>query len=157
MSEPIHEAYIAILKDNIEELKRLLDDNDVDIDAFYNKEDTLLILAVRKERLSTVKVLLSKKADINKKNKYGNTPLITAVNLENFEIAIYLIEQGADINIQDPDGNVAIWRCLFYYRKDERYADLARFLNQHNANLDIKNKVGKTPRDIINEDGLKLN
>ena len=155
MTELLHQAYLAILRDNIAELKTVLAAKKVNVDDYYNKEDTLLILAVRKERLDAVKILLSEHANINKKNAYGNTPLITAVNLEHFEIAQYLIEQGADLDIRDPDGNVALWRCLFYF-KDKNYAALAQLFIRHNANLDSKNKVGKTPRDIIIENGLKL-
>ena len=51
--------------------------------------------------IEQVKLLISKGADINSKDKGGNIPLHYAVKAGKIEVVQLLIEAGADINVKD--------------------------------------------------------
>lgn len=52
------------------------------------------------------------------------------------------IRDGADVNAQDKYGNSVLHRFVLHKAKPECITELVR---EHGANLEIKNKVGKTP------------
>ncbi len=54
-----------------------------------------------KERLETVKLMVSLGEDVNAADSYGITPLMDAANFGDIEIVRYLIEQGADLGAHD--------------------------------------------------------
>jgi ankyrin len=54
-----------------------------------------------KERLETVKLMVSLGEDVNAADAYGITPLMDAANFGDIEIVRYLIEQGADLGAHD--------------------------------------------------------
>lgn len=54
-----------------------------------------------KERLETVKLMVSLGEDVNAADSYGITPLMDAANFGDIEIVRYLISQGADLGAHD--------------------------------------------------------
>lgn len=70
---------------------------------------SLLMCAVQKKDLETVKILIEHKADINNKGgMYGNTPLHSAACIPDIDLVFYLIEQGADPRIKNNSNSTPI-------------------------------------------------
>ncbi len=61
----------------------------------------LLVIASEQGHLETVKLLLSKGADINSMNPTGHTALNRAIYFEQLEVVDYLLAQNADVNRTD--------------------------------------------------------
>ena len=68
-----------------------------------------LFEAAQNGNIETLKKLISRGADINRKDRLGNTALHYAVVSDNFEIVKYLIEAGASILIRDRKGRTPDW------------------------------------------------
>ncbi|WP_333023417.1 ankyrin repeat domain-containing protein [Wolbachia endosymbiont of Pentidionis agamae] len=70
-----------------------------------NKDgDTALHLAVVRDDLNSVKLLIKGVADVDVKNKYDATQLHAASIRGNLEIAKFLFDHGADVNAQAVNG-----------------------------------------------------
>ena len=67
---------------------------------------TLLILAVKSERISVVDKLLLKCADMNKQDLDGNTPLHHAFMMGFQDVVHVLIQSGADESIENREGRL---------------------------------------------------
>lgn len=76
--------------------------------------------------LERVKILLSKKIDINEKNAEGITPLMIASKYGHSEIVEELLNKGALVSICDKDGKTA----LTYARESENYKINEQILNK---------------------------
>ncbi len=83
--------------------------------------DSLLHLAVERNKTDIIQLLLENGADINIQNDYGETPLHIAVEL-------YIEEYGVGWN---------------------EYADLIKLLVNHGANIHIKNEDRKSPVEMM--------
>ena len=142
-----------------------------DINAQNNEGLTTLMLAVKNDRTEIIDLCLSAKADPNIKDNEGKTALFYTIssisNLENVKlmtenIPIYRIDQkkikatnaadrlikllvynGADINAQDNRGNTLLMYAMILC--NEPIIDRILKLN---PNLNIKNKEGKTAKDM---------
>lgn len=68
---------------------------------------TLLMLAVKSERISVVELLLLKCADINKQDLNGNTPLHHAFMMGFQDVVNVLIQSGADESIENAEEKLA--------------------------------------------------
>ncbi len=67
-------------------------------------EKTILMVAAKKGNEEIMKLLISKGADVNGKDKYGFTALIDAVIEGNAEIVKVLLNKGADVRAKVTDG-----------------------------------------------------
>ncbi|MCP3926279.1 MAG: hypothetical protein GY714_27250 [Desulfobacterales bacterium] len=96
--------------------------NGAKIDAKNNKNETPLLVAVKKRRIDSVRELLKYKSNINAKNINGETALIIVVKKKyyskrhDYNIAEILIKSGADIELKDNKGKTA----LDYARDNKR-------------------------------------
>jgi len=133
---------------------------------------TALHWAVRANDLPTVQALIRAGARVNTTNRYGMTPLLLAsqngdpkvvaallkaggavvgayavaipVTEESSIEAIKLcLDRGVDINAFNTNGTTAVHSAV------QRGAQkVVRYLAEHGAKLDMKNKQGRTPLDI---------
>ena len=62
----------------------------------------LLVSAITKREIGTLKSLIDQGADVDAKNEYGWTPLHLVTLSDNFEVAQFLVANGADVNTKDP-------------------------------------------------------
>jgi ankyrin repeat protein len=69
---------------------------------------TPLHIAVRRERLDLVEILLRARADINVQDQYGFTPLHYAIATRNKEIISNLVSRGALASIPSKNGSTAL-------------------------------------------------
>jgi ankyrin repeat protein len=132
-----NELLDAIYNDNFNLFKLLI--NKVDINATYNNGNTALIIAVDKNNLQIVQLLIAKGADINIKNNNGYTALIFAVGKNNLQIVQLLIAHGADVNIKNNNGYTAL---IFAIAKNNLL--IATLLLENGANINIQNTKGAT-------------
>jgi ankyrin repeat protein len=99
-----------------ENLNRTYLKNSDQKDARNLVKTTLLIQAVNSGSLGSVKLLLEKGADINRRNDRGETPILTALRQREFEIAIYLADRGAKLDARDAMGNTVLSYALNHRR-----------------------------------------
>lgn len=102
-----------------------------------------LLVATMEGDLAAIKNLVSRGADVNAKDRYGDTALMIASIKGDSEIIRYLIDKGADVNTQNTEGNTA----LIYAAGIEKI-DSAKQLLEMGANPQIQNNQGKTALEI---------
>jgi ankyrin repeat protein len=113
--------------------------------------------AARSADLAVMRLLLEKRADANRPSDDRTSPLLAAATGQGarfaggeerpepeFVEAIRLcVEQGADINAANDRGDTPMHAAA------QRGADqIVKFLADHGAKLDVKNKSGRTPLDL---------
>lgn len=84
--------------------------------------------------------------DVGPEDEALMTPLHLACQQERFEAARVLIAAGASVDAQDVHGNTALWRAVFAFQGGD--PQLIRLLVAAGADLDRKNKSGRSPRDM---------
>lgn len=108
-------------------------------------DETPLIYAVKQERPALVKWMLHKGANIYFRNMFGDTAFHLAVKFGNLEMVRYFDECKTDWDTAGQEGFTAL-----NYAVSRSYVDIAKFLIQKNASLDIQDEVfHMTPRQII--------
>ncbi|TDS13999.1 ankyrin repeat domain-containing protein [Sphingobacterium paludis] len=109
-----------------------------------NKTDALqlreaIVEAVKANRLTAVKSLLKKKANVNSKDKNGKSLLLIATQSLHVEMARLLVENGADVNLQDD-----IFDSPFLYAGAAGYTTLVELFLRHGARFDVYNRYHGT-------------
>jgi ankyrin repeat protein len=95
-----------------------------EIDEQMNDRGTPLMYAAN---VTTAKILLKYKANVNAKDQNGITPLIGAASNGKIEIVKVLIEAGANIDARDNNGKTAL-----QWAKDHKQTDVVKFLENRN-------------------------
>ena len=73
-----------------------------DINICNRRGYTLLIKACRHNfKIDTIKLIISKKIDINQQNNFGNTALMYAAKYCEFDVVKLLLDYGADMDIKN--------------------------------------------------------
>ena len=88
--------------DNLDQIKKLIEH--IDINARDSEGRTAVYLACKMQNLDVLNLLLEKKANINKPNKFHRTPLHRAVKDGNIQIVELLLKNGNDCNYADKYG-----------------------------------------------------
>jgi ankyrin repeat protein len=104
--------------------------------ANYNGS-TALIGAAANNQISTVRLLLDRKADIEASDNIGHTALVAAADLDNEVVVKLLLDRGADIEAKDKYGRTALWMAV----EDTSY-DVFRLLMDRGADIDVHNDIG---------------
>ncbi|MGL9726282.1 MAG: ankyrin repeat domain-containing protein [Wolbachia sp.] len=117
----------------------------VSVDAVTKCNKTPLLLAVKKDHIKIVKMLLKVKANMNICEQQGYTPLHIAVQKDYFDIAQLLIEKGANFNIKCNKGYTAIDMFINKAHSkeniEENYKNFCRFLMLYLKGLHSKHKA----------------
>lgn len=82
-----------------------------DSDLVYAKNgigETVLHFLAVENKIHEVSWLLSKGAEINTMNEFGNTPLSEASGLGYYELCKFLLQKGADPKLKTPEGDTAL-------------------------------------------------
>lgn len=129
----------AITNDNLEEVKRLLDEG-VEINAWNKDGDTALMYASEDGKIELVKLLLDKGADVNATGYDGCTALIRACENEKIEVIKRLLKNKADVNVRAKDGETAlICAC------QKGNLEVAKVLIAKGADVNAKGEDSRTP------------
>ncbi len=119
------------------------DPNLLDPNAANPERQTVLLEAVRFDRVAAVSVLLANKAEVNVANREGSTPLMEAADRFNAEVVKMLLDHGADVKARDNHGNTALIRAADSRRSwDERQDALIPSLLGKGAEVNVHNSKG---------------
>ena len=131
---PLH---IAIIKDSPFEYIQYLIDSGADVNARNKNGDSVLYLAVKKNKKDVGDVLLSRNADIFATNTENNSPLRIALT-EGGEVQDWLITSRT-LNIVDGSGNTPL-----HYAAEWNLKEALSSLIQKGANVNAVNSNGES-------------
>ena len=165
---PLHQA---VQRGDIKEVKRLVEEEAVDMYSDGKPKSTVLAVASQagqKEMIlyfiekgmdinrrssggltalhyakdiPTAKVILDNKADINIQDNHGSTPLMNSISENKIELAKFLIDKGADPNIPETDSG----STPLFLSIGKGKVELARLLFEKGANPYFEDKQGDSP------------
>lgn len=125
-----------------EDVVRALLDYDVDVNVRVRRgESALHFLIENKVSVSTIRLLLSKKAEVNFGSIINRTPLHICAIYDQAEIAEALLEYHAYPNAQDSNGQLPLHLACMQGNES-----VIRLLINYGSNLNTANELGKTPR-----------
>lgn len=143
---------LLIYNNDLEGIKTLIRDKNVDLNTKNRYGETPLMYAIQRGSLDIVKLLLDNGVDVNSQNKYTESILMIAIYSSpayiRTEMVKLLINQGAEVNYQDVRGYtpliVAVNNTTDVF--GESYDSLAviNLLIENGADVNIKNKSGDT-------------
>lgn len=124
-----------------EDVVRALLDYDVDVNVRVRRgESALHFLIENKVSVSTIRLLLSKKAEVNFGSIINRTPLHICAIYDQAEIAEALLEYHAYPNAQDSNGQLPLHLACMQGNES-----VIRLLINYGSNLNTANELGKTP------------
>ncbi len=156
------ELSMAIAKGEFDNVKRIIEENNIDVDVFIDNNfyepivmNVLLSYGIsdESERLKMLRYVLEKGANPNTKCKDGYNCLHVAVQQKKLIKALDLfLDFNGDVNITDRNGaTVAYWAIQsFPWRKEgeerQLHLNVVEKILMLGADLDCKNRFGVTPR-----------
>jgi S1-C subfamily serine protease len=132
----------AIQKDSLEKIRTLLKHNPGLISSKDIEGQTPLHIAAAIGRTSVVKLLLTKKVQVNAKDGEGRTPLHLAAEKGNTAAAEVLLLGKANIDAKDNDGDTPLHLAAANGRKA-----MAQMLMLCQPDIKSTNNAGETPAD----------
>jgi len=133
-----------IKKENYFEVKRMLQNPNLDV----NQENRLcqlpLELASIYDQVDMVSLLIEAGADVNGKSTASFSPLIHAVSFERGDVVKLLLEKGADCHQTDFLGRTAL-----HYAVVSQDPELVKVLLEVGANPYVMDQNGETPMVLI--------
>ncbi|MFA5461541.1 MAG: ankyrin repeat domain-containing protein [Sulfurimonas sp.] len=139
---------------SFDELKDLLNQDDVNIDYVAPNSWTPLLIATANGHYKAVQLLLDKAAEPNLTNAYGASALHFASKYGKKSLCRLLLKYNADINLADMKGETALMKAV-----QENFFNIVELLIENNADVSLidhsnmsalnyakKNKNGKILR-----------
>ncbi|NOZ22024.1 MAG: hypothetical protein GXP25_13160 [Planctomycetes bacterium] len=111
---------------------------------------TPLHWAASRGNKEVAEALLTAKADMETRDKYGSTPLHLAASNGAKEVGEVLIEKGAKVNAKDDDLETPL-----HYAARTGHADMVHLLIAKGADRNAKDKAGKTSEELAYGDATK--
>jgi ankyrin repeat protein len=148
------------------ELAQILIENGADVNVRNRNQASPLQLATgRYGYFKIVGLLVAKGADINAQDSFGNTALFTTISSKTastFSTSKFLIQRGAKVNIANTSGQTPL--MIAANLPDEELSneeqrqttqklrtDLIQLLMDNDADVNAKDKDGKTAFDLTND------
>jgi ankyrin repeat protein len=145
----IMEPFFEFIESNdLAEMNRLLG-NGADINAKDKYHYSGLHLATANGLTEMALLLISSGIDVNLKDKNGQTVLHYAALDNLIDIARAALARGADLSIQDIHGNQPLWTAVFNDKGRNQRVEMISLFIDHGADVHHKNRVGKSPKDIV--------
>jgi ankyrin repeat protein len=112
-------------------------------------------LAAFKGDVSAVRRAVASGADPSAGDDVGYTPLQVAVQEGHTNVVRVLLELGAEPNTVDKHGNGPLWTAILSAPR-ELSVEMAKLLLEADADPDMRNIHGRTPREVAMEIGCGL-
>ena len=151
----------ASRSDNLDpfaQIVKLLLENGAQVNTRDEEGRTPLMEAAGYGRLTTVRVLLDKDADLEAIDDYGNTALLLAAcdcalatMPDTYETAKLLLESGANVNVRNKDGDTPL---MIASGGGVVKTQIVELLIEKGADLRSKNAKGETALTIARKDKL---
>jgi uncharacterized protein len=94
-------------------------------------------------------LLINQGIDVNIADKNGQTILhYTALNNQ-LDIAIAALNKGAKLSMEDIHGNQPLWTAVFNDKGRSERIEIIELFLKNGSDINHKNKVGKSPKDIV--------
>jgi len=120
--------------------------NGADVNAVYEDEMTLLILALLHHNDHIAEILIRRGANINFADSNGVTILMGMIQCNRIQEAIFLINRNANLNLQDHDGHTALIRAVHL-----AHLDLIQLLLNQGADINLANHENDGPMTLAIE------
>lgn len=131
---------LAIAQGNTDQVKRLVEGNNLDVNAFLDNSSWMPVLmeallsngfASENDRLPLLRYLLERGANPNIRSRRGYNCLHIAVQQEKYIFALDLmLDFNADVNVTDTDGaNIVYWAIQGFLLRKEQGANRPLFLS----------------------------
>ncbi len=137
------EIHDAIMFNDIDKVKNLIENDLADIDEPTGSGLTPLHIAIKVRSIDIATYLLGKGADIDSADDQGYTPLHLAVKKKRILLVKFLVNKGANTNVKNKYGITPLHQAAF---SDQ--LEIVEYLISHGANPKIKNINGSTPYDL---------
>ena len=124
----------AILHDNLELVKSLIDSKKADLNIKNHLKDTPLGLALLLQKLPAAQLLIEGGADINIQDDDSYAPLHDAAGHGNLELVQLLIKGGANIHALDCDQQTPLFHAVI-----STNFDVVKALIEAGSEINIKN------------------
>lgn len=136
----------AVDGDNFKKVKELIDKHSFDVNKNINQNGDTLIFCIKSRRM--LKLLISRGADINLKNKYEATALHYLICSDRYDLVPTLITNNANVNATDALNMDAIHLAVSRHQYDN-----ITLLLTHNADPNRAGFSGMTPLYIAAQQG----
>ena len=120
-------------------------DKGANVNAKDGDDLTPLHSAVVSDQVEVAELLIAQGAKVDAKSKHGKTPLYWAVYRRNLGTVQCLLDGGADVNAKTTSSNTTLLHILVEVKKTEGVLDVAEALIAARADVDARDKAGRTP------------
>ena len=110
------------------------------LDSRDRHGNTVLHIAVQRQDVEMVQLLLKRGLNVNARNRAGETALHIACRLRNEEIAHFLLKKDMNLNLGDKNGDTV----LHVASRRDLPSVILELLNK-GANINVQNNGGNTP------------
>ncbi|WP_307384481.1 ankyrin repeat domain-containing protein [Chitinophaga terrae (ex Kim and Jung 2007)] len=138
----------AVEQKNIAEANRLLKQG-VDINMTNKYGYSALHIASTAMLNEMAVLLIESGANPNIQDKHGRTILHYAALNNQLDIAVVALARGASLSVEDAYGNQPLWTAVFNDKGRNGRIDIVRLFIRNGADVNHRNKAGKSPRDIV--------
>lgn len=114
--------------------------------------DKAVVLPILRQypQLDMIAILLRNGADVSLKNQFGQTALHIAAT-KSPDVVLAVLDKKPNVNAQDIDGETPLHRAIY---SSTAYQQIVDILLSHGARLDIRDRQGKTPLDVVRRSTL---
>jgi ankyrin repeat protein len=124
-------------------------DSGVDINVKDKYGYSALHIASTKQLNEMAILLIDQGIDVNMQDKNGYTILHYAALNNQLTVATAALNMGASLSIADIHGNEPLWTAVFNDKGRNDRIEMVQLFLKHGADVNHKNKVGKSPKDIV--------
>ena len=135
---------------DLERVKILLGQGDVDKDEDDRYCRTALMNAARKGHFAIVQYLVEQGADKEIANNFGETPLVLACANGHTEVTRYLLEQGSNRDKVGYGDNTSLHAAA-----RQGHLEVAMVLMNYGADLNAMNEDNQLPIDVANNEEMR--